>query len=87
MKFLCELNTLHSSDVIHPVPSSWKNLQFPNIIEILEAVARRCPVKKVFVKISQNLQENTCARVSFLIKLQAYNFIKKETRAQVFYLI
>ena len=26
--------------------------------------------KKVFLKISQNSQENTCARVSFLIKLQ-----------------
>ena len=30
-----------------------------------------CSVKKVFLKISQILQENTCARVSFLIKLQA----------------
>ena len=27
--------------------------------------------KKVFLKISQNSQENTCARFSFLIKLQA----------------
>ena len=27
--------------------------------------------KKMFLKISQNLQENTCARVPFLIKLQA----------------
>ena len=27
--------------------------------------------EKVFVEISQNSQENTCARVSFLIKLQA----------------
>ena len=26
--------------------------------------------KKVFLKISQNSQENTCAGVSFLIKLQ-----------------
>ena len=26
--------------------------------------------KKVFLKISQNSQENNCARVSFLIKLQ-----------------
>ena len=37
----------------------------------LEAVSRRCSVKKVFLKISQNSQENTCARVSFLIKLHA----------------
>ena len=36
-----------------------------------EAVAQTCSVKKVFLKISQNSQENTCARVSFLIKLQA----------------
>ena len=51
-----------------------------------EAVAQRCSVKKVFLEISQNSQENTCARVSFFIKLQAAacNFIKKETLAQVF---
>ena len=35
-----------------------------------EAVARRCSVKNVFLKISQNSQEKTCAKVSFLIKLQ-----------------
>ena len=27
--------------------------------------------KKVFLKIAQNSQENTCARASFLIKLKA----------------
>ena len=31
----------------------------------------KCSVKKVFLKISQNSLENTFARVSFLIKLQA----------------
>ena len=35
-----------------------------------EAVAWKCSVKKVFLEILQNSQENTCARVSFLIKLQ-----------------
>ena len=42
-------------------------------------------VKKVFLKIPKNSQENTCSRISFLIKLQteAGNFIKKETLAQV----
>ena len=30
-----------------------------------------CSVKKVFLEISQNSQENTCARVSFITKLQA----------------
>ena len=44
-----------------------------------EAVPRRCSIKKVFLKISQNSKENTCARVSFLKKS-----IKKETLAQVF---
>ena len=34
------------------------------------AVSRRCSIKKVFFEILQNLQGNTCARVSFLIKLQ-----------------
>ena len=40
----------------------------------------------MFLEISQNSEENTCARVSFLIKLEAEfcNFIKKETLAQVF---
>ena len=33
-----------------------------------EAVARKCSVEKVFLEILQNSQENTCARVSFLIK-------------------
>ena len=37
---------------------------------LTELVARRCSVKKVFLEISQNSQENICARVSFLIKLQ-----------------
>ena len=36
----------------------------------MEPVAHTCPVKKVFLEISQNSQENTRARVSFLIKLQ-----------------
>ena len=37
----------------------------------VEAVAQTCSVKKVFLEISQNPQENTCAKVSFLIKLQS----------------
>ena len=45
------------------------------LIQILaQAVARRCSVKKVFLEISQNLQENICARDSFLIKLQTSGF-------------
>ena len=47
---------------------------------------RRRPVKKVFLEIFLNSKENTCARVSFLVKLQAKvcNFIKKETLTQMF---
>ena len=46
-----------------------------------EAVTRKCSIKKVFLETLQNSQENTCARVSFLIKLQALacNDNKKET--------
>ena len=32
---------------------------------ITEVVVQRCSVKKVFLKISQNLQESTCARASW----------------------
>ena len=34
----------------------------------IEAVAERCSVKKMFLEIWQNWQENTYARVSFLIR-------------------
>ena len=37
----------------------------------------------MFLKNSQNSQENTCARVSFLVKF-IINFIKKEALALVF---
>ena len=40
-----------------------------NQVEISsEAVARRSSVKKLFLKISQNSRENTCARISTLLK-------------------
>ena len=42
-----------------------------NKLKEAEAVTQRCSVKKVFLEISQNSQENTCIRVSFLIKLLA----------------
>ena len=57
-------------------------------MKLIMTVRRTCPeAKKVFLKIFQNSQENTCARNSLLIKLQAEpcnNFFKKETLAQVF---
>ena len=61
----------------------WKNVSGGKI----EAIARRCSLKKVFFEISQNSQENSCPRVSFLIKLQASacKFINKDTLTQVFF--
>ena len=43
-------------------------------------------VRKLFLKISRNLQGSTCARVYFnkVCRPQAENFIKKEALAQVF---
>ena len=53
---------------------------------VKEAATKRCSVKKMFLEILQNSQENSCARVSFLKKIQTEtcNFIKKKTLAQVF---
>ena len=52
---------------------AWQIL--PVILIIIQntpkAVVQRCSVKKVFLESSQNSLENTCAGVSFLIKLQA----------------
>ena len=39
---------------------------------------RRCSSKEMFLKISQNSQENTCAGGSFLIKLQAFECLRTE---------
>ena len=41
----------------------------------------------MFLEISQNSQENTCATVTFLMKLQteACNFIKKENLVHVLF--
>ena len=50
--------------------SIYKRQQFK--VFFTEAVIQRCSVKKVFQEILQNWQENTRARVSFLIKLHAW---------------
>ena len=58
------------------INSSWNTIvsHKTGYLSKSEVVARRCSVKKVFLEISQNSQESTCARVSFLTKLQAYTF-------------
>ena len=77
--------------IFHPLINSLLkhfliNLIIKSIALSTEAVAQRCSVKKMFLQISQNSQENTRDRVSFLIKLQdePCNFIKKEALAQLF---
>ena len=42
-----------------------------------EAVVRRCSTKQMFLKISQNSQENTCFDVSFLKSCSAQTLYKK----------
>ena len=51
-------------------------------MKITEAVTGGALLQIIFLEISQNSQENTCARASFLIKFQAFIFIKKETLTQ-----
>ena len=69
--------------------------KFHSLDKVYESSHQRCSIKKVFLKNSQNSQENTCAKVSFLIKLQVFLaglfliklqafFLKKQTLAQVF---
>ena len=52
---------LHTEAVTekYSVQRCWQNF------DSVEAVIRRCSVKKVFLEISQNSQENTCARDPF----------------------
>ena len=58
-----------------------------SFMNMSEAVARRCSVKKVFLEISQNSQKNTCARVSLLIKCrsQSATLLKKRLWHRCFY--
>ena len=54
-------------------------------MENTEAVTQKGSVKKLFLKTSENSQENTCARVSFLLKLQAPPaLLLRKTLAHVF---
>ena len=47
------------------------HLRFQASVVYSEAVAQTCSVKKVFLEILQNSQENTRARASILIEFQA----------------
>ena len=61
----------------------WSKIFFTSVVIIGKkrgSLHHRCSIKKVFLEISQNSEESTCARVAFLMKLQA----NKETLTQVF---
>ena len=48
---------------------------------------RKCSTRKLFLKISQYSQENTCVEISFLIKMQAFRasaLLKRDSKADVF---
>ena len=59
-----------SSKAVQKVLDMKYNSEFKHGFTNPTAVAWRCLVKKVFLKIPRNSQENTCIRVSFLIKLK-----------------
>ena len=69
---------------------SKNSFQFKCMPIILSKLNRQVPgefyKKKIFLKISQNSRENTCARISFLIKLQASGLTyKRESGTDVFF--
>ena len=53
-----------------------KLFPFGLFLSIRSSQRRRSVKKKELLEISQNSQENNCARASFLVKLQALNFAK-----------
>ena len=69
MSYLVTYDIIHSAFCItslHSVLTFCVEMTMSESLIIgTEAVAKRCSVKKVFLEISQNSQESTCARVSF----------------------
>ena len=64
------------------IPNPCQNILLKCKQKEIEAVVQRCSVTKLFLEISQNSQENTCARVPFLLKKRLWhrcfpvNFVK-----------
>ena len=94
--FHCDLLICHCPEIfgkrIYLLILTRKNIHILNLlmtlrkyIQIHRSSHHRYSMKKGVLS-SQNSQESTCARVSFLIKLQASPciFIKKDTLVQVF---
>ena len=76
--FSCEFCEIFKNTFFHRTPPVAASEKLK-----AEAVVRRCSVKKVFLEILLNSQENTCVRVSFLQPWKC-NFIEIEALAQVF---
>ena len=73
-KYLIQFNPLHLTFPLQSTnPEVGKQFKLDRPIKSVqsEAVVQRCSVKKMFLEILQNSRENTCAGVSFLVKLQA----------------
>ena len=69
--FIINLDKFHVADY-RWIPSNFLKIIISALKGvIIEAVIQRCSVKKVFLENSQNSQENTCGRVSFLIKFSS----------------
>ena len=73
MSYLCKVLT-HSSAIKLKQRTTFKYSKAANG-GVLE--------KKMSLKISQNSQESTCVEVSFLIKLQAWEFLKNHRKTPV----
>ena len=71
MLFLgCEMRDLFASNKLHS--------SFINCLTSSRSIVQKCSVKKILLEIPENSQENTCDRVSFLIKLQAATLLKEK---------
>ena len=61
---------LHLSEMKRISGSHYFFYVFTNLTS--QSLVRSCSVKKVILETSQNSQENTCAKDSFLLKLQSW---------------
>ena len=68
--FVSSQNTITNSSGEFGLDETSTECKVSIFLKRKEAVARRYSVKKLFLEIPQNSQENTCTRASFLIKLQ-----------------
>ena len=64
----------NSENTFHINTYSFINVKtsYPLRVANSQEVVRRCNVKKVFLEILQNSQEDTCARVSFFDKVASF---------------